>query len=95
MRRLLGNRIALSARPALEDEAVQAEGGPGRRGSRGRSPLGGVEGAEPLGSGMGRGGGGGQRPTRRTTEPPTPHAPPPRSPATAPTARAAHRPRRS
>ncbi|QDN57450.1 hypothetical protein FNV66_19935 [Streptomyces sp. S1D4-14] len=42
-----------SARPAFEDEAVQAV-----RGSRGRSAPGGGEGAEPLGDGTGRGGGG-------------------------------------
>ncbi|QDN88450.1 hypothetical protein FNV68_26375 [Streptomyces sp. S1D4-23] len=40
------------ARPAFEDEAVQAD-----RGSGGGAP-GGVEGAEPLGDGTGRGGGG-------------------------------------
>ncbi|MFF9811633.1 sarcosine oxidase subunit alpha family protein [Streptomyces coeruleorubidus] len=40
------------ARPALEDEAVQAEGGTG-----GTAPRG-VEGAEPLQAGTGRGGGG-------------------------------------
>ncbi|MFF1319369.1 trypsin-like peptidase domain-containing protein [Streptomyces sp. KS_5] len=41
-----------SARPAFEDEAVQADGGPGAQ------PLGGVEGAAAPGEGTGRGGGG-------------------------------------
>ncbi|MGI5430371.1 sarcosine oxidase subunit alpha family protein [Streptomyces sp. CA-179760] len=40
------------ARPALEDEAVQAEAGPGG------AALSGAEGAEPLEDGKGRGGGG-------------------------------------
>ncbi|WCD99855.1 serine protease [Streptomyces sp. HUAS 31] len=42
----------LSARPAFEDEAVQADGGPGA------GPLGGAEGAAAPGDGTGRGGGG-------------------------------------
>ncbi|WP_037672732.1 sarcosine oxidase subunit delta family protein [Streptomyces griseus] len=46
-------RPAHPARPAFEDEAVQAEGGPG-----GAAPSG-VEGAESLVDGKGRGGGGG------------------------------------
>lgn len=45
-------RSVKSARPAFEDEAVQAE-----RGSGGAAPSG-VEGAEPLHEGTGRGGGG-------------------------------------
>ncbi|WP_217208121.1 sarcosine oxidase subunit alpha family protein [Streptomyces sp. AC550_RSS872] len=45
-------RQAVSARPAFEDEAVQAEAGSG-----GAAPSG-VEGAEPLEEGTGRGGGG-------------------------------------
>ncbi|MGW7548486.1 sarcosine oxidase subunit delta, partial [Streptomyces sp. NPDC054770] len=45
-------RPALPARPAFEDEAVQAEAGSG-----GAAP-GGVEGATPLQDGTGRGGGG-------------------------------------
>ncbi|MEU9658840.1 trypsin-like peptidase domain-containing protein [Streptomyces chartreusis] len=45
-----------SARPAFEDEAVQADGGPGAE------PLGGVEGAAAPGDGTGRGGGGGTTP---------------------------------
>ncbi|GAA3588881.1 sarcosine oxidase subunit alpha family protein [Streptomyces osmaniensis] len=47
-----GPRPVLSARPAFEDEAVQAEAGSG-----GAAP-GGAEGAEPLQDGTGRGGGG-------------------------------------
>ncbi|WP_234542442.1 sarcosine oxidase subunit delta family protein [Streptomyces shenzhenensis] len=50
-----------SARPAFEDEAVQAEGGSG-----GAAP-GGVEGAAPLQDGTGRGGGGETPPTRTPT----------------------------
>ncbi|MEU3839493.1 sarcosine oxidase subunit delta family protein [Streptomyces sp. NPDC028635] len=50
-----------SARPALEDEAVQAEGGPG-----GAAPSG-VEGAEPLQDGTGRGSGGASQPFRTPT----------------------------
>ncbi|MFF9779150.1 sarcosine oxidase subunit alpha family protein [Streptomyces sp. NPDC013978] len=46
-------RLAPSARPAFEDEAVQAEGGPG-----GAAPGSGVAGAQPLEDGTGRGGGG-------------------------------------
>ncbi|MCF1592675.1 sarcosine oxidase subunit delta family protein [Streptomyces muensis] len=54
-------RPALSARPALEDEAVQAEAGSG-----GAAPSG-VEGAEPLQDGKGRGGGGETNPFRHPT----------------------------
>ncbi|MFE7766563.1 sarcosine oxidase subunit delta family protein [Streptomyces sp. NPDC057438] len=46
-------RPALSARPASEDEAVQAEARSG-----GAAPRSGVEGAQPLQDGTGRGGGG-------------------------------------
>ncbi|MFF9038873.1 sarcosine oxidase subunit alpha family protein [Streptomyces sp. NPDC014892] len=46
-------RPASPARPAFEDEAVQAEGGPG-----GAAPGSGVAGAQPLEDGTGRGGGG-------------------------------------
>ncbi|WCD94852.1 sarcosine oxidase subunit alpha family protein [Streptomyces sp. HUAS 31] len=55
-----GPRPVFSARPAFEDEAVQAEAGSG-----GAAP-GGVEGAEPLQDGTGRGGGGApfRHPTR-------------------------------
>jgi sarcosine oxidase, subunit alpha len=49
------------ARPAFEDEAVQAEGGPG-----GTAPSG-VEGAEPPQEGKGRGGGGEKQPFRHPT----------------------------
>ncbi|MEV0976222.1 sarcosine oxidase subunit delta family protein [Streptomyces sp. NPDC049915] len=52
---------APSARPATEDEAVQAEGGPG-----GAAPSG-VEGAEPLQEGTRRGGGGATQPFRTPT----------------------------
>ncbi|MFE7445471.1 trypsin-like peptidase domain-containing protein [Streptomyces chartreusis] len=45
-----------SARPAFEDEDVQADGGPGAE------PLGGAEGAAAPGDGAGRGGGGGTTP---------------------------------
>lgn len=45
-----------SARPGFEDEAVQADGGPGAE------PLGGAEGAAAPGDGTGRGGGGGTTP---------------------------------
>ncbi|GAB7106758.1 sarcosine oxidase subunit alpha [Streptomyces phaeofaciens JCM 4814] len=52
---------AIPARPAVEDGAVEAEGGPG-----GAAP-GGVAGAEPLQDGTGRGGGGGNLPFRHPT----------------------------
>ncbi|RPF31631.1 sarcosine oxidase subunit alpha family protein [Streptomyces sp. TLI_185] len=54
-------RPAHPARPAFEDEAVQTEGGPG-----GAAPSG-VEGAEPLQDGTGRGGGGETLPFRHPT----------------------------
>ncbi|WP_405577614.1 sarcosine oxidase subunit alpha family protein [Streptomyces sp. NBC_01092] len=63
-----GEERPLSARPAFEDEAVQAEGGSG-----GAAPSG-VEGAEPLQDGKGRGGGGETRrhPTRGRIDRDTP-----------------------
>ncbi|UXY25648.1 sarcosine oxidase subunit alpha family protein [Streptomyces sp. HUAS TT20] len=54
-------RPAPPARPAFEDEAVQAEGGPGGAAASG------VEGAEPLQDGTGRGGGGETRTFRTPT----------------------------
>ncbi|NEE20578.1 sarcosine oxidase subunit delta family protein [Streptomyces sp. SID7499] len=58
---VLGARAAQAACPALEDEAVQAEGGPEG------AALSGVEGAEPLHDGTGRGGGEQTQPFRHPT----------------------------
>ncbi|CAM5635951.1 acyl-CoA dehydrogenase family protein [Streptomyces canus] len=55
-------RLALSARPALEDEAFRADGGPG-----GEAPWRGRRGGAP-GDGTGRGGGGDSSPTPTPTE---------------------------